>query len=87
MTTLVTGIVGLRLAADAVLGLWQRAGEQQAQPEDRTEARRVLLGAVGRVSGWYRDLAADLGQATPSGTRCRAIRWPKRSWSSPSAAI
>ncbi|MFD3374130.1 MULTISPECIES: FUSC family protein [unclassified Streptomyces] len=64
MTTLVTGIVGLRLAADAVLGLWQRAGEQQAEP-DRTDARVVLLGAVSRVSGWYRDLAAGLGQDTP----------------------
>ncbi|WP_326762508.1 FUSC family protein [Streptomyces phaeochromogenes] len=64
MTTLVTGIVGLRLAADAVLGLWQRADEQQAQP-DRTDARLVLLGAVGRISGWYRDLAAGLGQDTP----------------------
>ncbi|MDQ0946963.1 putative membrane protein YccC [Streptomyces phaeochromogenes] len=64
MTTLVTGIVGLRLAADAVLGLWQRAGEQQAEP-DRSDARLVLLGAVGRVSGWYRDLAAGLGQDTP----------------------
>ncbi|MFC8662218.1 FUSC family protein [Streptomyces sp. NPDC057199] len=60
MTTLVTGIVGLRLAADAVLGLWQRAGELQPEP-NRTGARLVLLGAVGRVSGWYRDLAAGLG--------------------------
>ncbi|MFC4502495.1 MULTISPECIES: FUSC family protein [Streptomyces] len=64
MTTLVTGIVGLRLAADAVLGLWQRAGASQPEP-DRAGARLVLLGAVGRVSGWYRDLAAVLGQDTP----------------------
>ncbi|MFM9700412.1 FUSC family protein [Streptomyces europaeiscabiei] len=62
MTTLVTGIVGLRLAADAVLGLWQRAGELEP---DRPGARLVLLGAVGRVAGWYRDLAAGLGRATP----------------------
>ncbi|MFF3380386.1 FUSC family protein [Streptomyces sp. NPDC002680] len=64
MTTLVTGIVGLRLAADAVLGLWQRAGEPQPEP-DRAGARLVLLGAVGRVAGWYQDLAAGLGQASP----------------------
>lgn len=61
MTTLVTGIVGLRLAADAVLGLWQRAGKLDSEP-NRAEAGLVLLGAAGRVSGWYRDLAAGLGR-------------------------
>ncbi|MGW3956710.1 FUSC family protein [Streptomyces sp. NPDC004752] len=60
MTTLVTGIVGLRLAADAVLGLWQRAGDLSAEA-DRAAARLVLLSAAGRVAGWYRDLAACLG--------------------------
>ncbi|MFG2125539.1 FUSC family protein [Streptomyces sp. NPDC048710] len=59
LTTLVTGIVGLRLAADAVLGLWQRASERHAGT-DRAEARLVLLGAAGRVAGWYRDLAVSL---------------------------
>ncbi|WP_369250383.1 FUSC family protein [Streptomyces sp. R41] len=63
MTTLVTGIVGLRLAADAVLGLWQRSGEQHAEA-DRAEARLVLLGFADRVSAWYRDLAASLGRQT-----------------------
>ncbi|MEU9330780.1 hypothetical protein AB0D91_44800 [Streptomyces canus] len=47
-----------------MLGLWQRAGELPPEP-DRAGARLVLLGAVGRVSGWYRDLAAGLGQAAP----------------------
>ncbi|MGR6974743.1 FUSC family protein [Streptomyces cynarae] len=61
MTTLVTGIVGLRLAADAVLGLWQRAAQPHGEA-DRTQARLVLLSAAGRVSGWYRDLAAGLGR-------------------------
>ncbi|WP_405827501.1 FUSC family protein [Streptomyces sp. NBC_01176] len=64
MTTLVTGIVGLRLAGDAVLGLWQRAGDEDAGT-DRAEARLVILGAAGHVTGWYRDLAAALGQAAP----------------------
>ncbi|MGW0417217.1 FUSC family protein, partial [Streptomyces collinus] len=59
LTTLVTGIVGLRLAADAVLGLWQRADELHAGT-DRAQARLVLLSAAGRVSGWYRDLALSL---------------------------
>ncbi|MFF7128099.1 FUSC family protein [Streptomyces sp. NPDC008240] len=59
LTTLVTGIVGLRLAADAVLGLWQRASELHTGT-DRAEARLVLLSAAGRVAGWYRDLAVSL---------------------------
>lgn len=63
MTALVTGVVGLRLAADAVLGLWQRGSEQRTEA-DRTEARLVLLDIAGRVSGWYRDLAAGLGRHT-----------------------
>ncbi|MEU7059257.1 FUSC family protein [Streptomyces sp. NPDC046197] len=63
VSTLVTGVVGLRLAADAVLGLWQRAGEPDLAT-DRGEARLVLLQASGRVTGWYRDLAACLGRGT-----------------------
>jgi hypothetical protein len=63
MTTLVTGIVGLRLAADAVLGLWQRSEERHTEA-DRAEARLVLMGAAGRVSAWYRDLATSLGRHT-----------------------
>jgi uncharacterized membrane protein YccC len=64
MTTLVTGIVGLRLASDAVLELWQRnGGEAQVEP-DRSEARLILLDTVVRLSDWYRDLAVGLGQHT-----------------------
>ncbi|MFD5567429.1 FUSC family protein [Streptomyces cadmiisoli] len=61
MTTLVTGIVALRLAADAVLGLWQRAADEP-DGSDRGEARVILLAGAGRVAGWYRDLANGLGQ-------------------------
>ncbi|MFD0508844.1 hypothetical protein ACFQ0G_50540 [Streptomyces chiangmaiensis] len=64
MTTLVTGIVGLRLAADAVLGLWQCDGEQHTAT-DRADARLVLTATAGRVCDWYRDLAAGLTQHTP----------------------
>ncbi|QQM38651.1 FUSC family protein [Streptomyces liliifuscus] len=60
MTTLVTGVVALRLAADAVLGLWQRADDQPTEA-DRADAGLVLLGSAGRVTGWYQDLAAGLG--------------------------
>ncbi|MFF3335229.1 FUSC family protein [Streptomyces sp. NPDC002888] len=61
MTTLVTGIVGLRLVADAVLGLWQRSGERH-EGTDRAEAGLVLVNSVGRVTGWYEDLAVSLAE-------------------------
>ncbi|MGW1209469.1 FUSC family protein [Streptomyces sp. NPDC002499] len=64
MTTLVTGVVGLRLAADAVLGLWQRSDEQPAG-SDRADARLVLLGTADGVSGWYRTLASGLDEGAP----------------------
>ncbi|MFF4756802.1 FUSC family protein [Streptomyces sp. NPDC002514] len=64
MTTLVTGIVGLRLAADAVLGLWRRAGAPPAEA-DRAAARPVLLRSADRVTGWYRELAACLCDGCP----------------------
>ncbi|MGW1563583.1 FUSC family protein [Streptomyces sp. NPDC002144] len=63
MTTLVTGVVGLRLAADAVLGLWQRAGEQP-DGTDRVDARLVLMGTADHVSVWYRNLATGLDRGT-----------------------
>jgi uncharacterized membrane protein YccC len=61
MSTLVTGIVGLRLAADAVLELWQRDDARRVAA-DRADARLVLLGAAGRISDWYRSLASGLGR-------------------------
>ncbi|SHM21883.1 FUSC family protein [Actinacidiphila paucisporea] len=59
MTTLVTGVVGLRLAADAVLGMWQRAGDAHSDAE-RAAARSELLSGAGRVSAWYHGLADGL---------------------------
>ncbi|CAG7620571.1 FUSC family protein [Actinacidiphila bryophytorum] len=59
MTTLVTGVVGLRLAADAVLGMWQRAGDVHSDAE-RAAARSELLSGADRISGWYHGLAAGL---------------------------
>jgi uncharacterized membrane protein YccC len=58
VTSLVTGVGGLRLAADAVLDLWQR--EDGASTGDRAEARRELLRASELVKAWYDDLAASL---------------------------
>ncbi|MEY9872045.1 putative membrane protein YccC [Streptacidiphilus sp. MAP12-33] len=59
MTTLVTGVVGLRLAADAVVSLWRDCGRVRTSA-DQTDAHRAILGAAARVTDWYRGLAAGL---------------------------
>jgi hypothetical protein len=58
VTSLVTGVGGLRLAADAVLDLWQR--EDGSSIGDRAGARRELLESSELVKAWYDDLAASL---------------------------
>lgn len=66
MTTLVTGVVGLRLAADAVISLWRQAGDARLDA-DGAQARIELLGAADRVTEWYRRLAdgLDRGETIP----------------------
>ncbi|WP_330455714.1 FUSC family protein [Streptomyces sp. NBC_00820] len=63
MTTLVTGVVGLRLAADAVLSLWRHADDPRPGAE-RAEDRHTLLAATTRVTGWFTALAATLEDHT-----------------------
>jgi uncharacterized membrane protein YccC len=65
MTSLVTGVVALRLAGDAVLELWQGGGAQA--DGDRSAARRELLAESERMTRWYDELAASLtgGGAVP----------------------
>jgi hypothetical protein len=58
VTRLVTGVAGLRLAADAVLDLWQR--DDGKAGGDRTAARREILDTTERVTSWYDDLASNL---------------------------
>ena len=58
ITSLVTGVAGLRLAADGVLDLWDRA--DRAAPGDRTAASRQLRSAGDSVSTWYANLAGAL---------------------------
>jgi uncharacterized membrane protein YccC len=58
MTSLVSGIGGLRLAADAVLDIWQR--EDGTARGDRSAARGELLRSSELVKRWYEDLAASL---------------------------
>lgn len=61
VTSLVTGVVGLRLAGDAVLELWRRDGAVQG---DRTAATRALLATAREMTDWYDEFAASLvGQA------------------------
>jgi hypothetical protein len=57
-TTLVTGVVGLRLAADAVLDLWDE--DRRPQDGDRAAARHELLATAQEVAGWYDRFAASL---------------------------
>jgi uncharacterized membrane protein YccC len=57
ITGLVTGVTGVRLAADAVLDLWNGDG---AHGGDRASARRELMSAADDVSGWYGHFAAGL---------------------------
>jgi hypothetical protein len=65
MATLVTGVVGLRLAADAVLAIWRTAHDGPLDA-DGASARRELLGAADVVTAWYRDLAVGLDRRTPA---------------------
>jgi uncharacterized membrane protein YccC len=55
---LVTGVVGLRLEADAVLELWR--GDDGHAGGDVAAARHEILGTTERVMGWYDSLAATM---------------------------
>ena len=57
VTALVTGIVGLRLAGDAVLQLWDG---DTSSGGDRAAARRELLAGSDTVRGWYARFAESL---------------------------
>jgi uncharacterized membrane protein YccC len=58
VTSLLSGVVGLRLAADAVLDLWQR--EDGSAAGDRAAARQELLHSSELVRNWYDELAGDV---------------------------
>ncbi len=57
VTALVTGVVGIRLAGDAVLQLWDG---DAAEGGDRAAARRELLSGSDMVRGWYARFAESL---------------------------
>jgi hypothetical protein len=58
VTALVTGVAGLRLAAEAVLDLWRR--DEGAPDGDRAAAQRELIGGAQLVTDWYERLAGSL---------------------------
>ena len=58
VSSLITGVAGLRLTAAAVLDLWGR--EDGTPAGDRTAARRELLSASESVAGWYESMAHAL---------------------------
>ncbi len=57
VTGLVTGVAGIRLAADSVLDLWSRDGVPAGE---RAAARRELLAEATGVTEWYDAFAAGL---------------------------
>jgi Fusaric acid resistance protein-like len=57
VTRLVTGVSGLRLAADAVIDLWDGDDGVAA---DRAGARAELLDRAQQLNGWYDGFAASL---------------------------
>ena len=57
VTSLVTGVVGLRLAGDAVLDLWRDAGAPGAE---RSSAAGELLAGSETLARWYGDFAESL---------------------------
>lgn len=59
-TTLVTGVVGLRLAADSVVALWQNSGRTKLTA-DQSAAHDAILESADDVADWYRALADSLG--------------------------
>jgi uncharacterized membrane protein YccC len=63
VTRLVTGVAGLRLAADAVIDLWDR--EDEHPRDDRSAARLELIRHMETVRDWYDDLAESLDGQTP----------------------
>ena len=62
VTGLVTGVAGVRLAADAVLDLWDGDG---APGGARSAARRELLSAAEYMTSWYGHFAASLTLREP----------------------
>ena len=62
MTGLVTGVVALRLAGEAVLDIWR--GHDAKSAQERSAGEREVLSNAERVAAWYETLAASLAEGT-----------------------
>ena len=67
VTSMITGVAGLRLTADAVLSLWDRQGNKAVG--DRTAARAELEAYGTQVAAWYEQMALSLVGAAPTPER------------------
>ena len=69
VTGLLTGVAGVRLAADAVRDLWLH--DDAREPGDREAARHELLSTVGALRHWFDRFAAGLtrGDQLPQPTQ------------------
>lgn len=56
----VTGVAGIRLAADAILELWRGQATDAAAAPSAAAAHTTLDGQVDRLEDWYRSLASAL---------------------------
>ncbi len=68
ITALVTGVLGLRLAADGVLDLWrweEDGASEDGASEDGLGAGAQLVATAAMVVDWYQALAASLTSAVP----------------------
>jgi hypothetical protein len=72
VSRLLTGVVGLRLAGDAVLDLWL-ADDCRADGE-RAAVQAELMNAAYRIQGWYVSFAAGLSGRGPVPIRLRHDR-------------
>jgi uncharacterized membrane protein YccC len=63
ITSLVNGVASLRIAADAVLDLWQRG---RTADGDRAAVRALLLRISGDVERWYAELASSITGERPT---------------------
>ncbi|HEX3618727.1 MAG TPA: FUSC family protein [Solirubrobacteraceae bacterium] len=60
VTALVTGVAGLRLAADAVIDLWSSDAVVPATDGDRAAARQELVASADHLTTWFGHFAASL---------------------------
>jgi hypothetical protein len=63
VSKLVTGVAGVRLAADAVLDLWVGDAHVPGPDGDRAAARLELMSAAEHLTAWYDHFAASLNGA------------------------